>query len=181
MIPGKKFPLSMGIKSSKYEVVLLTDADCVPASEYWIQKMQEAYTNGVEVVLGYGAYHKKPGLLNKLIRFETFQSALQFLSFALAWAEVLGVERDSHLSGDVEEAEEPDRGVQHQASERLPGPAHVALQNVMNERHRCVQHVTFGKRNRKRHGYRRTAACNRLGHLADREWICRGTRSGRHT
>ena len=30
-IPGKKFPLSVGIKTAKYEVVLLTDADCVPA------------------------------------------------------------------------------------------------------------------------------------------------------
>jgi cellulose synthase/poly-beta-1,6-N-acetylglucosamine synthase-like glycosyltransferase len=35
-IPGKKFPLSVGIKTAKYEVVLLTDADCVPASEFWI-------------------------------------------------------------------------------------------------------------------------------------------------
>ncbi|WP_227590513.1 glycosyltransferase, partial [Klebsiella aerogenes] len=43
MISGKKFPLSMGIKSAKYEIVLLTDADCVPASEFWIQKMQATY------------------------------------------------------------------------------------------------------------------------------------------
>jgi len=93
-IPGKKYPLSIGIKEAKHEVLLLTDSDCVPASEFWIQKMQEAYTNGVEVVLGYGAYHKKPGLLNKLIRFETFQSALQFLSFALAGLPYMGVGRN---------------------------------------------------------------------------------------
>jgi glycosyltransferase involved in cell wall biosynthesis len=93
-IPGKKYPLSIGIKEAKHEVLLLTDSDCVPASEFWIQKMQDAYTNGVEVVLGYGAYHKKPGLLNKLIRFETFQSALQFLSFALAGTPYMGVGRN---------------------------------------------------------------------------------------
>ncbi|WP_348250741.1 glycosyltransferase, partial [Salmonella enterica] len=40
LIAGKKFPLSMGIKSAKYEYLLLTDADCVPASELWIQKIQ---------------------------------------------------------------------------------------------------------------------------------------------
>ncbi len=34
----------------------------------------------IEIVLGYGAYHKRPGLLNKLIRFETFHTALQYLS-----------------------------------------------------------------------------------------------------
>lgn len=94
MIPGKKFPLSMGIKAAKYEVVLLTDADCVPASENWIQKMQDAYYDDKQIVLGYGAYHKKPGLLNKLIRFETFHSALQYLSFALAGMPYMGVGRN---------------------------------------------------------------------------------------
>lgn len=93
-IPGKKYPLSIGIKEAKHEIVLLTDADCVPASEFWIQKMQDAYEDGIEVVLGYGSYHKKPGFLNKLIRFETVQSALQFLSFALAGIPYMGVGRN---------------------------------------------------------------------------------------
>lgn len=94
MIPGKKFPLSMGIKSAKYEVVLLTDADCVPASELWIQKMQDGYYDEKQIVLGYGAFHKKPGMLNKLIRFETFHSALQYLSFTLAGVPYMGVGRN---------------------------------------------------------------------------------------
>jgi len=94
MIPGKKFPLSIGIKSAKYEVVLLTDADCVPASELWIQKMQDGYYDEKQIVLGYGTFHKKPGMLNKLIRFETFHSALQYLSFALASVPYMGVGRN---------------------------------------------------------------------------------------
>ncbi|HVM89384.1 MAG TPA: glycosyltransferase [Puia sp.] len=93
-IPGKKYPLSMGIKEAKHEIVLLTDADCVPASEYWIEKMQNGYDDGVKIVLGYGAYHKKPGVLNKLIRFETFHSALQYLSFALGKLPYMGVGRN---------------------------------------------------------------------------------------
>ena len=94
MIPGKKFPLSIGIKSTKHEVLLLTDADCVPASEFWMQKMQEGYSENIEIVLGYGAYKKKKGLLNKLIRFETFQTALQYFSFALAGYPYMGVGRN---------------------------------------------------------------------------------------
>src|SRR5438105_8597492 len=94
LISGKKYPLSIGIKEAKHEIVLLTDADCVPATEFWIQKMQDAYVNGTEVVLGYGAYYKKPGLLNKLIRFETFHSALQYLSYALAGKPYMGVGRN---------------------------------------------------------------------------------------
>ncbi|HQS23868.1 MAG: glycosyl transferase family 2 [Sphingobacteriia bacterium 24-36-13] len=101
MISGKKFPLSMGIKSAKYEIVLLTDADCVPASENWIKKMQGAYNDETEIVLGYGAYHKKPGLLNKLIRFETFHTALQYFSYALAGKPYMGVGRNLSYKKEV--------------------------------------------------------------------------------
>lgn len=101
MITGKKFPLSMGIKSAKYEIVLLTDADCVPASEHWIQKMQDTYTDDVEIVLGYGAYHKQPGLLNKLIRFETFHTAIQYLSYAIAGTPYMGVGRNLSYKKNV--------------------------------------------------------------------------------
>ncbi len=94
LIPGKKFPLSMGIKAAKYEIVLLTDADCVPASEFWIDKMQAAYNDETEIVLGYGAYYKKPGLLNKVLRWETFHTALQYLSYALAGLAYMGVGRN---------------------------------------------------------------------------------------
>ncbi|MBS1563841.1 MAG: glycosyltransferase [Bacteroidetes bacterium] len=94
LIPGKKYPLSIGIKEARHEVVLLTDADCVPASEFWLQKMQDGYDKGVEVVLGYGAYNKRPGMLNKLIRFETFHTALQYLSYALAGTPYMGVGRN---------------------------------------------------------------------------------------
>ncbi len=94
MIPGKKFPLSIGIKTAKYEIVLLTDADCVPASEFWIDKMQQTYDEQTEIVLGYGAYHKKPGFLNKLIRWETLHTALQYFSYALAKQPYMGVGRN---------------------------------------------------------------------------------------
>jgi glycosyltransferase involved in cell wall biosynthesis len=94
LISGKKYPLSIGIKESRHEVLLLTDADCVPASEFWIQKMQDAYDDNIEIVLGYGAYQKRSGILNKLIRFETFHTALQYLSYALAGIPYMGVGRN---------------------------------------------------------------------------------------
>ena len=93
-IPGKKFPLSVGIKTAKHEIVLLTDADCVPASEHWINSMQEVYDDETEIVLGYGAYNKRKGFLNKLIRWETFHAAMQYLSYALAGKPYMGVGRN---------------------------------------------------------------------------------------
>jgi glycosyltransferase involved in cell wall biosynthesis len=101
LITGKKFPLSMGIRSAKYETLLLTDADCIPASEFWIDKMQRAYDENTEIVIGYGPYHKRPGILNKLIRFETFHTALQYFSYALAGIPYMGVGRNLSYKKEV--------------------------------------------------------------------------------
>jgi glycosyltransferase involved in cell wall biosynthesis len=101
MISGKKFPLSIGIKSAKNEMLLLTDADCVPASEHWMQLMQDGYDDNTEIVLGYGAYRKRKGFLNKLIRFETFHTALQYFSYALAGMPYMGVGRNLSYKRDV--------------------------------------------------------------------------------
>jgi poly-beta-1,6-N-acetyl-D-glucosamine synthase len=91
---GKKFALTLGIKAAKYETLLFSDADCVPASQNWIGQMQQAYTSKTEVVIGYGAYHKTKGLLNYLIRYETFYTALQYFSFALIGKAYMGVGRN---------------------------------------------------------------------------------------
>lgn len=101
LIAGKKFPLSVGIREAKHEILLLTDADCVPASEFWIERMQAAYDADTEIVLGYGAYQKLPGFLNKLIRFETFHTALQYLSYALAGVPYMGVGRNLSYKKNV--------------------------------------------------------------------------------
>lgn len=94
LIAGKKYPLSIGIKEARHGIVLLTDADCQPASAHWVQEMQQAFDEGIDVVLGYGAYEKAPGLLNKVIRFETFHTALQYFGYALAGKPYMGVGRN---------------------------------------------------------------------------------------
>lgn len=91
---GKKFAVMVGIKGAKNEHLLFTDADCRPNSDQWLRHMMSNYTPGAEIVLGYGAYEKKPGLLNQLIRFDTFHIAVQYLSFCLANRTYMGVGRN---------------------------------------------------------------------------------------
>ena len=90
---GKKFALTLGIKTAKFDYLLLTDADCVPVSKNWISSMVQKLEKK-DIVLGYSNYEKKPGLLNKLIRFDTFNVAIQYLSFALANKTYMGVGRN---------------------------------------------------------------------------------------
>ncbi|MCX6243607.1 MAG: glycosyltransferase [Bacteroidetes bacterium] len=91
---GKKFPLSIGIKSASYDLVLLTDADCRPAGSGWIAHMAKGFTKEKEIVLGYGAYNDTGTFLNRLIRFDTVHIALQYLSYALAGIPYMGVGRN---------------------------------------------------------------------------------------
>lgn len=91
---GKKFPLSVGIKSAKNELLLLIDADCKPSSTKWIENMQSAFDEKTQIVLGYGPYLQKKGFLNTLIRFDTVQIAIQYLSYALSGLTYMGVGRN---------------------------------------------------------------------------------------
>jgi len=91
---GKKFPLSIGIKSAKYNIIVLTDADCKPASREWIAHFQSPFAGNTEIVLGYGPYNRSKGFLNKLIRFDTVHIAMQYLSYALAGIPYMGVGRN---------------------------------------------------------------------------------------
>ena len=97
---SKKFALTLGIKAAKYENVLLTDADCKPASPQWIKYMSQ-YQKNKNIILGYGAYQREKGLLNKLIRFETFYTAVQYLSFALAKIPYMGVGRNLAYRAEI--------------------------------------------------------------------------------
>ena len=92
---GKKYGLTLGIKAATFEHMIFTDADCVPASKEWLREMASGFSkNKKEIVLGFGAYEKQKGLLNKLIRFETLQAAIQYFSWALWGMPYMGVGRN---------------------------------------------------------------------------------------
>lgn len=91
---GKKLALTIGIKAAKNEWLVLTDADCKPESKQWLSAFQRNFTSDCELVLGYGGYESEKGFLNKLIRFDTFFIALQYLSFALIKIPYMGTGRN---------------------------------------------------------------------------------------
>lgn len=91
---GKKLALTVGLKSAVYDHVLLTDADCYPASAQWLKRMASRLGGEKEIVLGYGRYEMRKGLLNAMIRYETVFTAIQFFSFALRGRPYMGVGRN---------------------------------------------------------------------------------------
>ena len=94
-INEKKYALTLGIRSAKKEVILLTDADCWPESDRWVSEMARPFANKkTDIVLGYSQYEKKPGFLNALIKFETLLTGLHYITFALLRKPYMGVGRN---------------------------------------------------------------------------------------
>ncbi|TYA84075.1 glycosyltransferase [Seonamhaeicola marinus] len=92
---NKKYALTLGIKASTHDYLLFTDADCKPVSNSWISEMTSHFNNEISIVLGYGSYQKiKKSFLNKLIRFETLVTAIQYFSFAKIGLPYMGVGRN---------------------------------------------------------------------------------------
>ena len=92
---SKKYALTLGIKAASNNFLLFTDADCKPLSKYWIKEMSAQFSNSKSIVLGYGAYKKKKNsLINKLIRFETLLTAIQYFSYAKIGIPYMGVGRN---------------------------------------------------------------------------------------
>lgn len=90
----KKLGLTLGVKAAKYDLLLFTDADCLPEDKTWIARMARNFTPGTDFVLGYGAYLHKNGLLNRLITFDTLFIGLQYMGMALARKPYMGVGRN---------------------------------------------------------------------------------------
>ena len=94
-IANKKYALTLGIKAAKHNFLLFTDADCKPKTKYWLKEMSSHFSTKKTIVLGYGAYAKiSNSFLNKLIRFETVLTALQYFSFSQLGMPFMGVGRN---------------------------------------------------------------------------------------
>jgi cellulose synthase/poly-beta-1,6-N-acetylglucosamine synthase-like glycosyltransferase len=90
----KKLGLTLGIKAAKNDLLLFTDADCMPEDKFWIARMARNFTPETEFVLGYGAYFNKKGFLNRLITYDTLFIGLQYMGMAAAHKPYMGVGRN---------------------------------------------------------------------------------------
>ena len=90
----KKLGLTLGIKAAKNELLLFTDADCMPEDTMWIARMARNFTPETDFILGYGAYLNKKGFVNRLITYDTLFIALQYMGMAISRKPYMGVGRN---------------------------------------------------------------------------------------
>lgn len=93
-ISHKKLALTLGIKASKYDWLVFTETNCLPASNQWLKLMARNFTPHTQIVLGYSGYDRTKGWLHKRIAFDTLFNSLRYLGFALAGKPYMGIGRN---------------------------------------------------------------------------------------
>lgn len=90
-VSRRKLALTLGIKASKYDILLFTESNCQPVSEYWLSSVSSGYKqNNTNIVLGYCKYGNYKGLGQKLIAYDNLLTGLRYLSLALSHAPYTG-------------------------------------------------------------------------------------------
>jgi cellulose synthase/poly-beta-1,6-N-acetylglucosamine synthase-like glycosyltransferase len=102
---GKKEALEVGVKEAANDLLLLSDADCRPASHLWIEHMAKAFTNKKDFVLGFSPVVPEKGFLNKLVRFDVWMIGLQYLGFAAVGLPYMGTGRNLMYRKSLRERE----------------------------------------------------------------------------
>lgn len=89
---GKKAAVVKGIQTSKSDYIAFTDIDCEPSDSWSRLMLSEACEN--DLVLGYSPMKKVKGCIPFFSRYETYHTALQYLSYAIKGMAYMGVGRN---------------------------------------------------------------------------------------
>lgn len=93
-ISRKKLAVTLGIKASKYDWLVFTEANCQPQSDQWLKLIARNFTSRTQVVLGYSGYERGKGWLHKRVSFDNLFTSMRYLGFALAGSPYMGIGRN---------------------------------------------------------------------------------------
>lgn len=81
----RKLGMLLGTKIAHYDLILMTHAECHPASPLWISNMVRHFRNpATEVVLGPVVYERRQSLLSRFCQFDLMQRLLWLLGVTLS-------------------------------------------------------------------------------------------------
>ena len=84
---GKKYPMSIGIKSAKNDILVFADPNCRPidlTNFSWLRQVVSAYADPkTEAVLGYCAIQPKPVPFNWLQQYDNLAHSVEYLAAAI--------------------------------------------------------------------------------------------------
>lgn len=80
----RKLAVLLGAKGSRNEIIVMTQAQCLPASKNWLRQMARHFANpATEVVIGPVAYERRSSFLSRFCQFDLFQRLVSLFSISL--------------------------------------------------------------------------------------------------
>ncbi|MGB9665027.1 MAG: glycosyltransferase [Ignavibacteria bacterium] len=77
---GKKNALKTGIEQVQNELLLFTDADCIPKPT-WINSVSAAFDSNTDLIYGYSPFLTENSFLNQLCRYENLFTSILMTAF----------------------------------------------------------------------------------------------------
>ncbi|NLR89722.1 MULTISPECIES: glycosyltransferase [Flammeovirga] len=100
-ISPKKNAITKGIEKAKHKHLLFIDADCIPVSNQWIQRLSSTLAHK-ELVLGVGMYKcDNHSWVQQFTLFETILTAIGYVSFSNIGVNYMGVGRNMGYCKDL--------------------------------------------------------------------------------
>ncbi len=90
----KKFALNQAIMKAKGDWLVFTDADCIPASNQWLNTIAAQITDESDIVIGISPYRTNGSFLSHFIQFESFMTAFIYSARALQKKAYMAVGRN---------------------------------------------------------------------------------------
>ncbi len=84
-IPGKKGALEIGIKQANFDIIAITDADCI-IGKNWLKSISHKISEGYDLVFGYSPFIKGQKIISKVSAYENLRNfILYFFSVELGF------------------------------------------------------------------------------------------------
>lgn len=125
-VVGKKIAANEGLDLARFDRILVTDADCKPATLNWARLMNNC---DKPIVLGYSPMSPSAGIINLFSRYETYMTGIQYLSYAKAGIPYMGVGRNMLLDRTLKQSNQDKIKGQHLAS----GDDDLTINSIANQ------------------------------------------------
>lgn len=83
IISKRKLAQTIGIKASKYDWLVFTEASCRPTSNNWLKEFAAKMDDKNEIILGYSKYNKYKGGFHRITAFDHITNSIRYLSLAM--------------------------------------------------------------------------------------------------
>ncbi len=91
IISRKKLAQTIGIKASKYDLLVFTEPNCTPTSNKWLKEYTEEITDHNEIILGYTKYEMVKSKFHRMVAYDHILMAMRYLGFAKAGVPYTGI------------------------------------------------------------------------------------------